>query len=286
MSSETDRVVESPPEHPFELTNLRVRTGSYQTVLFDFDGTISLIRQGWREIMIPMMVEILSDLRTDESPQELTGQVAEFVDKLTGQQTIYQMIRLCEEIRIRGGNPLDPLDYKTLYNNMLLDHIADRISKLESGETHPDEWLVAGTVGLLQNLQNLGLELYLASGTDIKYVKREAELLGVSSFFGDFVFGALDDYKDFSKAMVIQDILKSQKIRGEGLLGFGDGYVEIENVKSVGGTAIGVATDEEKRKGVDAWKRDRLLQAGADIIIPEYREQASLVSFLMCETPS
>ena len=286
MSSENDRVVESPPEHPFELTNLRVQTGSYQTVLFDFDGTISLIRQGWREIMIPMMVEILSDLGTDESPQDLTEQVTEFVDLLTGQQTIYQMIRLCEEIRIRGGNTLDPLDYKTLYHNRLLEHINDRISKLESGETHPDEWLVAGTVDLLQNLQNLGLELYLASGTDIKYVKREAELLGVSPFFGDFIFGALDEYKNFSKAMVIQDILKSRKIRGEGLLGFGDGYVEIENVKSVGGTAIGVASDEEKREGVDAWKRDRLLQAGADIIIPEYREQASLVSFLMCETQS
>ena len=27
--------------------------------LFDFDGTISLIRSGWMDVMVPMMVEIL-----------------------------------------------------------------------------------------------------------------------------------------------------------------------------------------------------------------------------------
>ena len=277
----TNSASETAPEHPFELANLQVRRGDFQTVLFDFDGTISLIRQGWREIMIPMMVEIIADIGTDESTDELSEKVADFVDLLTGQQTIYQILRLCEEIRQRGGRPRDPLVYKTLYHDRLLTHIDDRISKLESGEAQPHEWMVTGIVDLLQNLQGLGLQLVLASGTDIQYVRREAELLGVTSFFGDSIFGALDEYKDFSKAIVIQDILKTRQIRGEGLLGFGDGYVEIENVKSVGGTAVGVASDEEKREGVDAWKRDRLLQAGADIIIPEYTEQASLVSFLI-----
>ncbi len=28
-------------------------------VLFDFDGTLSLIRQGWPEVMVPMFVEML-----------------------------------------------------------------------------------------------------------------------------------------------------------------------------------------------------------------------------------
>ena len=28
-------------------------------VLFDFDGTLSLIRQGWPEVMVPMFVEAL-----------------------------------------------------------------------------------------------------------------------------------------------------------------------------------------------------------------------------------
>ena len=30
-----------------------------RVVLFDFDGTISLIRAGWMDVMVPMMVDIL-----------------------------------------------------------------------------------------------------------------------------------------------------------------------------------------------------------------------------------
>ena len=33
--------------------------GRYRHALFDFDGTVSLIREGWPEVMCPMMVEIL-----------------------------------------------------------------------------------------------------------------------------------------------------------------------------------------------------------------------------------
>ena len=76
----TNSASETAPEHPFELANLHVRRGNFQTVLFDFDGTISLIRQGWREIMIPMMVEIIADIGTDESTDELSEKVADFVD--------------------------------------------------------------------------------------------------------------------------------------------------------------------------------------------------------------
>ena len=112
----------------------------------------------------------------------------------------------------------------------------------------------------------------------------EADLLDVSRYFGDRIFGAQDQHENFSKAMVIQDILKTHGIEGAELLGFGDGYVEIENVKAVGGTAIGVASDEVRREGVDPWKRNRLIGVGADLIIPEYREQDILISYL-CDEP-
>ena len=34
-------------------------------VLFDFDGTLSLIREGWPEVMVPMMVEVLQATGTE-----------------------------------------------------------------------------------------------------------------------------------------------------------------------------------------------------------------------------
>ncbi len=43
-----------------------------RVALFDFDGTLSLIRAGWTDVMVPMMVEILLDLRTGE-PEERLG---------------------------------------------------------------------------------------------------------------------------------------------------------------------------------------------------------------------
>src|ERR1043165_9367971 len=83
--------------------------------IFDFDGTLSLIRSGWMDVMVPMMVEILTDLKTGESEDELRAIVEEFVGRLTGKQTMYQMVELAEQISARGGKPLEPLEYKKMY---------------------------------------------------------------------------------------------------------------------------------------------------------------------------
>ena len=69
-------------------------------------------------------------------------------------------------------------------------------------------------------------------------------------------------------------------IKGEDLLVFGDVFVEIENIRQVGGYAVGVATNEVEKKGVNAWKRNRLLEAGADIIIPDFSDPERLIRFL------
>ena len=66
-------------------------------------------------------------------------------------------------------------------------------------------------------------------------------------------------------------------ISGEELLVFGDGYVEIEEVTKVGGTAVGVASAEPDCRQIDPWKRNRLISVGADLIVPNY-EQSSMNS--------
>jgi hypothetical protein len=125
--------------------------------------------------------------------------------------------------------------------------------------------------------------LYLASGTDLKFVRREAELLGVAPYFGPHIYGALDDYRNFSKQMIIERILREEKLQGKELLGFGDGFVEIEEVRRAGGVAVAVASDEVQRSGVNAWKRDRLVRAGADLVIPDYRGHERLLQYLFAE---
>jgi phosphoglycolate phosphatase len=257
--------------------------GRFRSVLFDFDGTLSLIREGWPQVMIPMMVGYLQETGTNETPAELTVAVEEFVMRLNGRQTIYQMIQLADEVRRRGGQPLDPLAYKHRYHHLLLERIQGRLAALQTGATGPAEWTVPGSHALLADLQRRGLTLYLASGTDVQFVRQESELLGLTRFFGDHIYGALDDYQNFSKQMIIEKILKAHQLCGAELLGFGDGFVEIEEVKRVGGVAVAVASDEVRRRGVNAWKRDRLIRAGADIVIPDYRCRATLLGYLFAE---
>ena len=125
--------------------------------------------------------------------------------------------------------------------------------------------------------------MFLASGTDIQYVLDEAGLLDLLPFFESRIYGAIDDYQNFSKKMLISKIIADEGLQGPGFVAFGDGYVEIENTKEVGGTAIGVATDEQRREGVDGWKRQRLIESGADIIIGDFRCQEALVAHLFGE---
>jgi phosphoglycolate phosphatase-like HAD superfamily hydrolase len=134
---------------------------------------------------------------------------------------------------------------------------------------------------MLSQVRDMGFALYLASGTDERYVKEEAELLGLIPYFGNRIYGAIDDYRSFSKKMVIERILRENLVDGSALLGFGDGYVEIENVKSSGGIAVAVASDEAGRsRNADAWKRDRLIGVGADIVIPDFVEGRALIDYL------
>lgn len=237
--------------------------------LFDFDGTISLIREGWQRIMIPMMVDILERTSNHNDCTGIEQVVIEFVTRLTGKQTIYQMMRLCEEISLRGGESDDPLVYKNIYNERLNKHIHQRLSDLQSGRIDPGNMMVPGALEWLQTLQRRGVECYLASGTDDRYVQAEARLLGLTPYFQG-IYGALEDLDKYSKKMVIDKILTENELTGPEFVVFGDGFVEIEESKAVGGIAVGVASNERTRRGVDEWKRERLTFAGADLIIPDF----------------
>src|SRR5580698_9917073 len=113
-----------------------------RAALFDFDGTLSLIRSGWVEVMVPMMVEILLDLKTGESEAELTSIVQDFVWRLTGKETIYQMMEFADHVTRRGGQALDPLEYKKQYLARLWVRIRVRVEDLREGRVSPEQYLV------------------------------------------------------------------------------------------------------------------------------------------------
>jgi phosphoglycolate phosphatase len=244
----------------FEQIRPEAKAREAKVAFFDFDGTLSLVRSGWMDVMVPMMVEILANLKTGE--------------------TIYQMIEFAQNVEKRGGKALEPLEYKKMYLDLLWERIRGRVEELKSGHVPPEKYMVPGTRALLESLKERGLKMYLASGTDEVYMKEEARLIDVAKYFDGGVYGALDDYKSFSKKILVQRILAGADVRGEEIIGFGDGYVEIEEVKLVGGVAVGVASTEPECMVVDEWKRQRLIGVGADYIVPNYLCRAELLEAL------
>ena len=89
----------------------------------------------------------------------------------------------------------------------------------------------------------------------------------------DEKLGILDLKLDIDNKRVVDVEMK--------VLSFGDGFVEIELVSNLGGYPIAVATDESRKMGIDTWKRDRLVKAGAGAVIPDFECAERLVDFIL-----
>jgi phosphoglycolate phosphatase len=268
---------------PAELINPAVRRGPFRAVLFDFDGTLSLIREGWPRVMVGMMVERLRSMGLVREPEAaLWVHLDQLVMAQNGAPTIRQMEVFAADVRCRGGAPADPREYLTDYLDRLMHGVRERWSALEAKTAAAAEWVVPGTHDILANLRDRTVPLFVASGTDHAHVAHEARLLAVDRFFPTGINAPKDNDPSFGKGKVIARVLAELGIRGEELLGFGDGVVETAEVKGVGGVAIGVASLESGNNPgvVNAEKRARLIAAGADLIIPDYTRQKELLEWL------
>ncbi len=262
-----------------EIINKKLKPSRITHALFDFDGTVSLIREGWQKIMVGMMVNEILKAPAHGGKEEIKHAVTEYVNELTGKQTMYQMLRFVEEIEKRGGKAKSALEYKHQYLQLINEHIKSRLAEFETGAMDPDQYMVPGSRSILALFKEKGVSCYLASGTDEPFVIKEARLLRIDSLFKE-IWGAQDAYLTFSKKIAIERILKESNISGENLVVFGDGYVEMQEAKAHGAIAIGVASNETTRAGVNPWKRERLIKAGADVIIPDFVSVTALDSFL------
>jgi rfaE bifunctional protein kinase chain/domain len=262
--------------------------GRVRHAVFDHDGTISTLRQGWERIMEPMMIRAILGGRYDTADEALYQRVAhrvrDYIDKSTGIETLVQMDALVAMVREFGIVPadevLDTAGYKGIYNEALMGVVDGRLAKLRRGELGIDDLTVKGAVPFLEALRAMGLTLYLASGTDHDDVRREAEALGYAGLFNGGIYGALDRGQPHAKRRVIQRILGENGLDGSRLAVFGDGPVELREARKRHGAAIGVASDEVRRYGLDAGKRARLVKAGAHLVIPDYTQAGRLLALL------
>lgn len=250
-----------------------------RAVLFDFDGTLSTLRSGWEGVMRPLMLEMI----WPDNPEDaaLQRMVDTYIDESTGIQTIHQMAWLAEQVAAWGKNMQrhDAWWYKDVYNDRLLAMVADRVRRLEAGEDAPETYLMAGSEAFLQALRDADIRLYVASGTDEEDVRREAGILGLASYF-ERIAGAPHRRVDCSKEAVIGELLAMLGMDGRSLVVVGDGKVEIGLAKKAGARALGVASDERVRSGINPQKVRRLQDAGADWIIGDFLAAGELLAWM------
>jgi phosphoglycolate phosphatase-like HAD superfamily hydrolase len=177
--------------------------------------------------------------------------------------------------------PHDPHLYKRLYLDRLLARVSARIAGLRRGQLEPAGLMVPGVMELLAELQRRGVICYLASGTEREAVVEEVAALGVADYFGDRIYGPQDSGPLFSKKIIIHQILVDYGLSGCELVSIGDGKVEIEYTVEAGGIGVGVASNEAERQGINETKRQQLILAGANVIVPDFRESKALVNYLM-----
>lgn len=255
--------------------------GPFQHVLFDFDGTISLLREGWQSIMQPMMIEMICG--PSEPTPEIAHSVQDYIEESTGIQTIVQMEQLAKMVRDRGhvaeNEILDAQAYKKIYNDRLMVPVRKRLDRLAAGDLTIDAATVAGARDFVEAAAQFDATLYVFSGTNREDVQHEAKQLQVHHHFAQ-IWGALKTIEEYSKEKILRELIAREDLQGPEVLIIGDGPVEIRQARNFGCVSIGVASDEVKGHGLDETKRQRLIQAGADIIIPDFQEWSGLIDYL------
>jgi len=288
--AEDIRQAQYVPDTEFEVCDpsIMLGLGNIKHAIFDHDGTVSTLREGWEKIMEPVMIKAVLGDQYHTADKALYDKVRErvlnFIDITTGIQTIVQMeglVKLVEEFGIVPKDKiLDKFAYKEIYNDALMIMVNKRVEKLNNGELSVDDYIIKGAVKFLKGLKKKGVKLYLASGTDRDDVIREAEILGYKDLFNGGIYGSVGDIKKYSKKIIIDKIIAENKLKGNELLVTGDGPVEIKECNKFGGIAVGIASDEVRRYGLNEEKRTRLIKAGADFIISDFTQAEKLVGML------
>lgn len=138
------------------------RVGHIEYALIDSDGTISVVRQGWEEVMIPLMVEMICD--SNPPTRCIENEVEQYVESSAGILTIKQMEWLAVAVRKYGiaKRPRSACEYKRIYNQRLLVGVNQRLENLRNGELRPDDLMIAGARAFLEGLRERNVTMYLA----------------------------------------------------------------------------------------------------------------------------
>jgi phosphoglycolate phosphatase-like HAD superfamily hydrolase len=277
--SEIEIIVDPPP-------------GRRTHFVFDFDGTLSVLREGWDDVMQTTMVQAIVGNAYGSivagNLADIRSAVRDLIDRTTGIPTLLQMQGLVSLVRQFGyvaeADIRDAPGYKEIYNTELMRTNGTRLDKIAFGHLEPTDFHMKGALRLLDELRSRGMELYLASGTDVDDVRAEAQALGFAGYFEGRIYGSVRDMNVDAKRMVLDQILSEGAVAPEAVVMIGDGPAEMRETRKRGGIAVGLCSDERRRFGANPAKRRRLVRAGATLLLPDYTDLGAFLAVLGMST--
>lgn len=153
----------------------------------------------------------------------------------------------------------------------LFENIFNYFNSHPEHTTDRDYYLLPGIIDILDMLKFKGIELGLATGNYKEFSDWKVNGLGIGHYFTFGGFG--NDSED--RGEIIGIALKRAKNYGASAIHFGDTPADIEAAHK-NNIYAGVITEN----GGATFGRDKLRQAGADMMLDSWQDSAELLDFL------
>lgn len=256
---------------------LRAPTGQFTLAAVDFDGTMSLIRIGWQQVMHSVMKAALYDYHPNHA--HIDTDIRTYIAHSTGQPSIIQMAWVDEQVMLYGGPHRGAQYYLDQFSNAMKSQIDDRVAAI-TDESTADAFMVPGARRFLHALAERNIRIALVSGTEHHHLVRESAALRIDSYFDAGIYGPGTHAPGFTKHDAIAQLVARYNVAPGAFISIGDGPVEIKAGKALGGYSLAVASDEHGG-GLDIDKRQHLLDAGADAVVAHFTHLDAITQALL-----
>ncbi len=254
-------------------------TAAPHLAAIDFDGTMSLIRIGWQQVMHGVMQAALLPHYPDSA--RLDSEIYTYIAHSTGQPSIIQMAWVDEQVILYGGPTRGAQAYLDLFSHAMRDRIDQKIASIHD-DASADALMVPGAREFLQLLAYNNVRIALVSGTEHIHLLRESAALRIDHFFDAGIHGPGPHNPGFTKGDAMAALIDTYQVAPARFLSVGDGPVEIMAGKSLAGYSLAVASHEASG-GLDDDKRRHLIAAGADAVVANLRDIHAFNTLLFSE---
>jgi len=251
VTAEPDYKGRAYSKHPLENAGLEivkdVKRGGFKVAVFDWDGTLSLIRAEWPRILSSLIAEIIAGrLSPEDDPVEIirddTKSVRAYLKETAGAPTLDQIKGYLER-----NNHLEHLKDKDLdrLSRTWLDEYNRRLNRFVEEEVvpkagdNPEDYRVAGALKFVKKFREQGIKCYVLSGGNEKDLNdTDVPLLGFDGLF-ELVLGTDGTIErelgSYDKGVGLEWIMKREGIEDPGeVVVIGDGAAEISFARKLG----------------------------------------------------